>query len=259
MKFQTTLFLLLGILTAASAQKTVYIPAYLQDGGTVDGSQFSMDKTAESDNFIIIWGTYTGAAVIRDQAFAENLTMSEQAQVNMRAKVSNYTLSGNIEVGGDVVVYNETGDCDNGVYYRMTNYYQNNLLECDGRTASHPVNQDVNSPYTPFSAEEMAMTCNCDNLPDCLTPNATGELDANALVKVFPNPASDLVHFQVEGNHTFSKMGITLYNAVGVQVKRLVSTNSSVQMSVLNLPKGIYLARIVLDGRPVESTSVMIK
>jgi len=97
------------------------------------------------DNAFVIGGTYSGNAIIRGQAYAENNTVSENAIIGMRARVSNYKLFGNIEVGGDVIVYNEMGSCNNGVYYRMTNYYQDNLLECDGRTANHPDNLDVNN------------------------------------------------------------------------------------------------------------------
>ncbi|MEP6646062.1 MAG: DUF6055 domain-containing protein, partial [Saprospiraceae bacterium] len=42
------------------AQKNAYIPLYLQDTTNVDGKQFTWDKTAESDNFILIWGNTVG-------------------------------------------------------------------------------------------------------------------------------------------------------------------------------------------------------
>jgi len=97
------------------------------------------------DNAFVNTGTYSGNAIIRGQGYAENVIMSENALIGMRARVYNYKLSGTVEVGGDVIVYNDNGNCNNGVHYRLTNYYDNKLLECDGRTADHPVNKDVNN------------------------------------------------------------------------------------------------------------------
>jgi len=113
------------------------------------------------DNAFVDRGNYSGNAVIRGQGFAENVTMSNNALIGMRAKVTNYNLSGTVEVGGDVVVYNENGSCNNGVHYRLTNYYDNKLLECDGRTANHPANKDVNNTYALFSNEAMDAQCQC--------------------------------------------------------------------------------------------------
>jgi hypothetical protein len=96
-------------------------------------------------NAVLSGGTFTDSAVVKGQAFVENATMSGNALVHMRARVSNYNLSGTVEVGGDVMAYNAEGSCDNGVYCKMTNFYEDNLLECDGRTALHPVNSDVNN------------------------------------------------------------------------------------------------------------------
>ncbi|MBK7342617.1 MAG: hypothetical protein IPJ06_05590 [Saprospiraceae bacterium] len=58
MRYCIFLFLLLPLWL--SAQKTAYIPNYLLDGATVDGSQFTWDKTAESENFTLIWGDEAG-------------------------------------------------------------------------------------------------------------------------------------------------------------------------------------------------------
>lgn len=113
------------------------------------------DKVIVTDNAFIKGGIYSDEATIAGQAFLENDIMMDRALVHMRAKVKDYTLRGNIEVGGNVVVFNDEGDCDNGVYYRMTNYYENNLLECDNRDENHPDNSDVNNKITPFINAEM--------------------------------------------------------------------------------------------------------
>ena len=44
----------------ADAQKQAYVPAYIRDTNTVEGRQFSWDKTAQSTNFLLIWGDGVG-------------------------------------------------------------------------------------------------------------------------------------------------------------------------------------------------------
>ncbi|MCC7316967.1 MAG: hypothetical protein IT219_00415, partial [Bacteroidales bacterium] len=53
-----TLFILLSSL--ALAQKTAYIPLYLQNPNDVNGAQFTWSKTAQSANFTLIWGNTVG-------------------------------------------------------------------------------------------------------------------------------------------------------------------------------------------------------
>lgn len=140
--------------------------AHLSGQVRVDQTAIVRDATISGsvnilDNALVTGGTLDQHAVVKNQGFAENVTMTGNALIDMRARVSNYHLSGNIEVGGDVLVYNQNGNCDNGVYYRLTNYYDDKLLECDGRTASHPDNLNVNSVYNVFSDNEMAIHCTC--------------------------------------------------------------------------------------------------
>ncbi len=159
---------------SATVASTVYVgPAAMILGNSNIGGQVRIENTSLVKNAVLSGqvrilnnafvngGTYSGNAVVQGQGFAENVTMSNNALIGMRAKVTNYTLSGTVEVGGDVIVYNENGSCNNGVYYRLTNYYDNKLLECDGRTANHPVNKDVNNTYALFSNEAMAALCQC--------------------------------------------------------------------------------------------------
>lgn len=159
---------------AATVAASVYVgPSAMVLGNSNISGQVRIENTALVknavmsglvrllDNAFVNGGNYSGSAVIQGQGFAENVTMSNTALIGMRAKVTNYKLSGTVEVGGDVIVYNENGNCNNGVYYRLTNYYDNKLLECDGRTANHPVNKDVNNTYALFSNETMAAQCQC--------------------------------------------------------------------------------------------------
>jgi hypothetical protein len=78
-----------------------------------------------------------------------------------RTHVSNYGLSGTIIVGGVVFYADKT--CNNGVYKSFTNYYENNPLELDNRTALHPTNVYINNNYINFTPVQMgfnsAYTC----------------------------------------------------------------------------------------------------
>ncbi|MBP7541238.1 MAG: hypothetical protein KA802_15065, partial [Saprospiraceae bacterium] len=60
MKLLYFIFCLFISITFNSAQKSVYIPLYLQNPNDVNGAQYSVDKTAESENFILIWGNTVG-------------------------------------------------------------------------------------------------------------------------------------------------------------------------------------------------------
>ncbi|MBK7410713.1 MAG: T9SS type A sorting domain-containing protein [Saprospirales bacterium] len=178
----------------------------------------------------------------------------------LRAKVSNYKLHGSIEVGGDVIVYNNTGDCDNGVYFRMTNYYEDNLLECDGRTASHPDNLDVNNSITPFTQDEMDLACNCDNYPGCLIVGVDERLpivsDSDYLV--FPNPASNSVTFRKKHPNK-NNVNITLYNTLNNPVlTKTLNALDEIQLDVSRLAEGIYIALISEDGKIVESMKIIL-
>ncbi len=162
---------------SATVASTVYVgPTAIVRGNSNISGQVRIEGTAVVrnatmsgsvrilGNAFVDGGTYTQNARVQGNAFVVNAIMSGSALVGMRARVDNYNLSGTVEVGGDVVVYNDQGSCNNGVYYRLTNYYDNKFLECDNRTASHPVNSDVNSSYNLFSNATMAPQCQCAGL-----------------------------------------------------------------------------------------------
>ncbi|MBU3680206.1 MAG: hypothetical protein FGM32_11505, partial [Candidatus Kapabacteria bacterium] len=52
--------LTLFLQSQSPAQKRAYLPAYIRDTTTVEGQQFSWDKTAQSPNFLMIWGDSVG-------------------------------------------------------------------------------------------------------------------------------------------------------------------------------------------------------
>ena len=192
------------------------------------------------DNALVLGGVLSDNAVISDMAFVENDTVFGSAHVHMRARVSNYKLHGNIEVGGDVLVYNTAGECDNGTYYRMTNYYQDNLLECDGRTASHPVNSDVNNPIIPFTSIQMSLPCNCSNYPACLSLAGVNEMGiAENGPRIYPNPTREFIYIEVP-QLTSQGAEVRIFNVQGGLVESLNLDQSKAQFNIQYLPNGMY-------------------
>ena len=210
-----------------------------------------------SGNAFITGGIYADNALIKGQAFLENDTVSQNALVHMRARVSNYNLSGTIEVGGDVVVYNMEGNCNNGVYYRMTNYYEDNLLECDGRTATHPDNMDVNNPLVPFSVSQMEINCTCATYPDCLSLGITGPTSGSQNYSVFPNPASEFVTIRRNSGTTFNGT-VEIYNLQGICVFKHVLQEQEIEINTSTFAKGVYTARIN-DGETSTALRIAIR
>ena len=59
-KFIICFFLIGYFVPLIFSQKAVYIPAYLRDTTDVNGAQFTMSKTYQDSNFMIIWGNTVG-------------------------------------------------------------------------------------------------------------------------------------------------------------------------------------------------------
>lgn len=197
------------------------------------------------DNAVVTGGNYAENAIVRGHAYVENVQMKGHALIGMRAVVINYKLSGTVEVGGDVIVYNDQGDCDNGVHYRLTNYYDNKFLECDGRTAEHPDNKDVNNTYNLFTESQMKGKCNCANLPDCNTVSSTHMPLAINQLSIYPNPA--LETFQVilpENAEIVFPARVQLADLSGRIVRTQVMAQAQEALDLSRLEDGVYTVRL---------------
>lgn len=210
------------------------------------------------DNAYVQGGQLRDEVLIEGQSFSENNIMWDEASLGMRARVSNYRLHGNIEVGGDVIVYNSTGDCDNGVYYRMTNYYDDKLLECDGRTASHPDNLDVNQTILPFTAEQMKPYCHCAVYPDCLLVFDGLEKNRDSGISFYPNPSSESLRLSI-GFTADKPMQVDLYDLFGhLMHSQEVDHAEAFEADVSNLAAGMYLGVISIDGKEIARQKLTI-
>ena len=211
------------------------------EGTSIVKNTIIQNNVHVKDNAVILGGTYgtvTGNLVeIKGNAFSENNAVSGSAKIMERAHVSNYGLSGTVLVGGDVVVYaNET--CSNGVYRTLTNYYENNPLACDNRTALHPSNIDVNSNYTPFTPVQMAF----NPAHTCTTLLGASNFQKNKVPFLYPNPAFDVVSIEnVEGEI----QSIEIFNSLGQLVQQNIQKSNT--FSTAQLATGIYNICIKTD------------
>jgi hypothetical protein len=139
----------------------------------------------------------------------------------------------------------------------MTNYYQDNLLECDGRTASHPANADVNNEIVPFSSKEMQLNCNCSKYPECLSTSIDDHGMLPEDLKIYPNPASEWVIIQMpEG---IGAAQLLLYNSLGVEVLYNTISGTKSELNLEQLSTGIYVWKILTKGKDAVGGKIMIE
>lgn len=70
-------------------------------------------------------------------------------------------------------------------------------------------------------------------------PDGIGTAGVTAQLRVYPNPASDLLRIDLPDDGSYE---VTLHNAVGAEVSRIhTEGRSTAEISVSNLPSGIYL------------------
>jgi hypothetical protein len=137
----------------------------------------------------------------------------------------------------------------------MTNYYENNLLECDGRTPTHPQNQDVNEPLIPFLSEDIELNCNCLLLPDCLTLGMDEDALTVSSLNIYPNPSTGLVWItglSADANYE-------IYSAQGLGLKTGVVTAENHLILMNDFAPGIYIIRFQVNGREATSHKLLLQ
>lgn len=72
----------------------------------------------------------------------------------------------------------------------------------------------------------------------------------------YPNPASSLVHFNVQGAENAS---IAIYNLLGQEVLRQDAVMGDNVISVSELNEGIYFCNLLVDGKAVSTEKLIVK
>ncbi len=74
--------------------------------------------------------------------------------------------------------------------------------------------------------------------------NSVPEAPAASPFRIFPNPASDRVHIQLKSGKPIARGEITLYNNLGVLVRRSATENFTEQLDIRHLAAGIYWLKL---------------
>ena len=80
---------------------------------------------------------------------------------------------------------------------------------------------------------------------------AVTEAELDASLRVFPNPASDLLHVRYEFEEAVDVLDIQLVDALGRSLRnsRLSSAQAgTLELNLQGLPAGMYLLRLSADG-----------
>lgn len=77
-------------------------------------------------------------------------------------------------------------------------------------------------------------------------------------VRAFPNPANS--YFVVElGALSNKKTTVAVYNMVGSKVQEVAATSNRVEINTNNLPNGVYLYSVIVNGKAVDTKKIVIK
>jgi hypothetical protein len=87
--------------------------------------------------------------------------------------------------------------------------------------------------------------------------NILGMVEVDSDFTISPNPASNFIHVQFR--QLFKSGRIEIINAQGELVSRMpVNGSESMEMSIENLPAGVYFIRLDLDGKCSRKVFVKI-
>ncbi|HWR93743.1 MAG TPA: T9SS type A sorting domain-containing protein, partial [Flavobacterium sp.] len=111
--------------------------------------------------------------------------------------------------------------------------------------------------------EEYVMN-NCSSLSSSLmsVESSTYSLEQTTIYTVYPNPSSDIINVNLreENNlpETQTPIVATLYNMMGEEKRNVSIKNNIATIPVNNLPKGIYILKINIDGT-IENHQVVVE
>ncbi len=175
-------------------------------------------------------------------------------------RLSNNNLTGNIP--------EEIGNIENinWLYLDNNNFYDcipNNIIQ--GKCENNHQFKLGNNPLLPHQGD-LSKLCNdvaqigapCDD-GDPATPN--DKIDENCLcngktvaikdiknktnVRIYPNPASDVLHFEIENKSWHGNTNIVFYNLLGEEVRKLVISDTSDFLDYrIDIPSGVYFCRV---------------
>ena len=113
-----------------------------------------------------------------------------------------------------------------------------------------PVNNlylDLNIPIADDGIDPIdSLQVLIDNWAGCINTHISS-ISPEKEIKVFPNPASQIVTFEFLSKN--NQATISIYNTEGVQIKQFnLNEQSAIQWDVSYLPKGIYIYKVTSEN-----------
>jgi hypothetical protein len=79
-------------------------------------------------------------------------------------------------------------------------------------------------------------------------------------LRIVPNPVGTEARFMIDGEKTYSKLRIGIYDAMGRLVWEQVAMDGNMPVFERgSLPAGIYFFRLLGDGKPLQSGTLLLK
>ena len=88
-------------------------------------------------------------------------------------------------------------------------------------------------------------------------PNNVEENFSNMLSNAYPNPANNIVNFDVEMQN-FASASIAIYNMMGQEVIRQDVNDTHVSINVSDLTDGIYFYSLIVNNETVKTNKLVI-
>jgi subtilisin family serine protease len=92
--------------------------------------------------------------------------------------------------------------------------------------------------------------------------NSMGLLANTNLYKIYPNPTNNVINVSLADENekpiTTSKIIAELYDLMGQSKQKVEVKNNTASISVVGLPKGVYISNIIIDGK-TEGHQVIIE
>lgn len=211
----------------------------------IEGTAWVENATVQNNVVITgnanVWGgSYSGSANISENAILNNCTVSGTAIIKGNAMEWGVSIGSGVTVGGDA----EIGSCSTAGVYLQVPHTNNGRTECDGQSATHTSNVDVNAGYTQFTDAQMAFSGSvaCTALAAAHTP-----VMVLKDVVVYPNPVRGQLNISMRNFDADEDVLISLYNSAGVVVvnKRIKATpNLTLDAVAEKLQPGVYILKV---------------
>lgn len=95
--------------------------------------------------------------------------------------------------------------------------------------------------------------------PDCRSSKMSSE---NSIFKIYPNPASDIVHIDLENHNSKtaenSKISAELFDIMGILKSKINIINNKASFSVNGYNKGVYILKIYMNDK-IENHQIIVK